>query len=59
METVEPTKKPQSQPEELQQSTLCKYFGNAFIKSLHDNHVINSQKIYYLSMMMGCGNYKK
>ena len=43
-----------SKTEEPSSSIICKYFGNALIKSLKENHIVNSQKIYYLNMILGC-----
>jgi hypothetical protein len=40
-------------------STLCKYFGNEFIKCLKEKQLISSQRIYYLNMLLGCGNSQK
>jgi hypothetical protein len=56
---MEKPKKPHSEPDSESQSTICKYFGNAFIKNLKEKQLISSQRIYYLSMMMGCGNSQK
>ena len=56
---MEKQQKSHSEPHSESQSTICKYFGNALIKSLKENRVMNSQKIYYLNVVMGCDVSKK
>jgi hypothetical protein len=57
MEKQQQQQPPPSPQTEL--SPFCKYFGNAFIKSLKENQMLSSQKIYYLNMLLGCGNSQK
>ena len=56
---MEKQQKSHSEPHPESQSIICKYFGNAFIKSLKENQMLSSQKIYYLNVVMGCDVSKK
>ena len=51
--------KQQSSPQSQSDSIFCKYFGNAFIKCLKEKQLVNSHRIYYLNMLLGCGKSQK